>query len=131
MQQKYSDILNKYGQEVDQMNDLFLQCKANPKISKGKPPVAGAIAWSEAIFKRVQRPILKFKDHPGLLESEEGKKICRKFFQLGREIRKVHHVDLTGRWEKDSTATAMTSLTNYILKEEEENRYVVQFDPNL
>ena len=53
MQQKYSDILKRYGQEVDQMDALFQEHKAHPKISKGKPPVAGAIAWSESIFRRV------------------------------------------------------------------------------
>jgi len=35
------------------MDALFQEYKKRPKITKGKPPVAGAIAWSESLFRRV------------------------------------------------------------------------------
>ena len=44
MQKKYTDILVKYGEEVQQMSELFRNFKDMPPISKGKPPAAGKIA---------------------------------------------------------------------------------------
>lgn len=55
------------------MRELFHKFKDNPPISKGQPPVSGKILWSESIFMRVRRPIMKFKEKEDLLESDVGK----------------------------------------------------------
>lgn len=67
MKKKYEDILKVYSDEVNKMRELFVKDQKHPPITKGKPPKAGAISWSEFIFKKIQQPILKFKTRDNLL----------------------------------------------------------------
>lgn len=94
MKQKYTDILSRYGDEVDEMRGLFERFREDPPLTKGKPPTSGRIAWSESIFMRVKRPIMKFKTRDGLLDSDDGKKICKKYYDLGRDIKHAYQKDL-------------------------------------
>jgi dynein heavy chain len=62
LQSKYSDVLKRYSQEVEKNRELFEKGRdsidknlsrgegAMEVINKGKPPYAGAIAWSRTIF---------------------------------------------------------------------------------
>lgn len=67
MRNKYADVLQRYGQEVEEMEGLYLRGKDNPPISKNMPPKAGAIAWARSIMGRIKTPIYKFKTKEGLL----------------------------------------------------------------
>lgn len=68
MRNKYTDVLQRYGQEVAEMEQLYLKGKDNPPISKNMPPKAGAIAWARSIMGRIKTPIYKFKTKEGLLQ---------------------------------------------------------------
>jgi dynein heavy chain, axonemal len=131
MQKKYTDILVKYGEEVQQMSELFRNFKENPPISKGKPPAAGKIAWSESIFQRVKRPIMKFKAKEGLLEDAEGKKVSKMYFDLGKEIRHEYQKKISEAWKEDSKRVAKDSLKKFILSQNPDKSYYVNFDSNL
>lgn len=130
MQKKYTDILEKYGDEVRVMSELFTSFKETPPISKGKPPAAGKIAWSESIFQRVKKPIMKFKSRENLLEENEGKKVCKAYFGLGKEIRHSYQDTIIKAWSAESNNIATDSLKRYILKKDGET-FVVDFDPQL
>ena len=67
MRNKYEDVLEKYGKEIVEMENLYLSNKDNPPISKNMPPKAGAIAWARSIMGRIKAPIYKFKTKEGLL----------------------------------------------------------------
>ena len=131
MQKKYTDILKKYGQEVQQMSDLFRNSKENPPISKGKPPAAGKIAWSESIFQRVKRPIMKFKSKEGLLDDIEGKRVSKMYFDLGKEIRHEYQKKISESWKENSKNVAKDSLKKNILGKKEDGTYFVDFDSQL
>ena len=130
MQKKYTDILERYGEELKQMNELFQQNREEPKITKGKPPAAGRISWSESIFQRVKRPIMKFKTREGLLEEKEGKDVCKSYFDLGKDIRHAYQHELLDNWKSESSVVASESLKKYILVKEG-NQYKVNFDHKL
>ena len=130
MQKKFTDILTKYGEEVQQMSQIFIELRDNPPISKGKPPSAGKITWSESIFQRVKKPIMKFKTKDDLLSSEEGKRVSKMYFDLGKEIRHNYQKDISTRWIDNSKKTAQESLKKPILKLKD-GKYYVDFDPDL
>lgn len=72
MRNKYTDVLLRYGQEVAEMEQLYLKGRDSPPISKNMPPKAGAIAWARSIMGRIKTPIYKFKTKEGLLQSPTG-----------------------------------------------------------
>lgn len=131
MQKKYTDILVKYGEEVQQMSQLFKSFKEIPPISKGKPPAAGKISWSESIFQRVKRPIMKFKSKEGLLDDTEGKKVSKIYFDLGKEIRHEYQKKISESWKENSKNVAKDSLKKNILGKREDGTYFVDFDTQL
>ena len=131
MQKKYINILTKYGEEVQQMSELFKNFKENPSISKGKPPAAGKISWSESIFQRVKRPIMKFKSKEGLLDDNEGKKVSKMYFDLGKEIRHDYQKGISEKWKENSKTVAKDSLKKNILGKREDGTYFVDFDNQL
>lgn len=132
MQRKFSDILERYGTEVEQLHELTMSNIESPPITKGMPPVSGAVAWTESIFKRARRPLLKFMTHEGLMEMPVGKRVRNQFFELGKRIRKAHHVELVERWKNDYSSSAVNYLAHSILKKDDrEGTYSVDFDPSL
>ncbi|OMJ92498.1 hypothetical protein SteCoe_4738 [Stentor coeruleus] len=125
MQKKYTDILIKYGEEVQQMDELFKAFKDTPPISK-----AGKITWSESIFQRVKKPIMKFKSKEGLLDDPEGKKVSQMYFDLGKSIRHEYQNRISVQWMDNSKTIAQNSLKKNILDCKDE-KYFVDFEPQL
>ena len=60
LQKRYSDVLNSYKNELRLNKEIFESKKNQTEFYKAKPPVAGAIAWKNEIFRRVKQPIVKF-----------------------------------------------------------------------
>lgn len=84
LKNKYTDVLQRYGQEVAEMEQLYLKGKDSPPISKNMPPKAGAIAWARSIMGRIKTPIYKFKTKEGLLQSAIGVQVTRQYINLAK-----------------------------------------------
>lgn len=48
-------------QELEHVNNLFINNKDHPPLSKNQPPLAGSINWSHSLFLRVRKTIAKFQ----------------------------------------------------------------------
>ena len=75
MMKKFNDILTTFEKEVDDINELFLEHKSSPPISKNQPEVAGAIGWSRSLFQRIKHTVLRFQTMKELIDSEAGKAV--------------------------------------------------------
>ena len=75
MMKKFNEILAQFEKEVDSINQLFLQHKDNPPLSKNQPPVAGAISWSRSLFQRIKHTVLRFQTMKELIDSDAGKAV--------------------------------------------------------
>lgn len=49
--QKSDGILKNYLEEVKAVETLFQKYRDNPPLTKNHPPIAGAIYWSESLFR--------------------------------------------------------------------------------
>lgn len=61
LKKKIDNVLDKFGEELEVVAELFHAHKDNPPISKNQPVVAGSIKWAQSLFLRVKRTILKFQ----------------------------------------------------------------------
>ena len=75
MMKNFKEILVTFEKEVDAINDLFLEHRNQPPISKNQPPVAGAISWSRSLFQRIKHTVLRFQTMKELIDSEAGKAV--------------------------------------------------------
>lgn len=63
---------------------LFEANKDAPPVYKNSPPVAGAIAWANALYQRQKRPILRFKTMPSLFNSPEGEALRNEYLVFAK-----------------------------------------------
>ena len=61
--------------QVDAINQLFRDHRDNPPISKNQPPVAGAITWSRALFKRIKHTVVRLRTMKELINTAKGKQV--------------------------------------------------------
>jgi dynein heavy chain, axonemal len=83
---RYQDILQRFSEELEQLEQLFVDGKANPPKVKDYPTVAGAIAWATALYKRAKRTILKFRSRPGLLDSTYGDGVKAHYLAFAKSV---------------------------------------------
>ena len=75
MMKKFTEILTTFEKEVEAINQLFLDNKYSPPISKNQPPIAGAISWSRSLFQRIKHTVLRFQTMKELIDSDAGRAV--------------------------------------------------------
>ena len=58
---------------------------------------------------------MKFKMKEGLLADNEGKKACKAYFDLGKDIRHQYQSNILNKWVDSSGTVADDSLKNHLL----------------
>ena len=102
---RYDDILVQYVHELDALKHLFKTNKEKPPLYKNYPPIAGSIAWARDLYQRAKRPILRFRNHGGLLDDEFGDRVKMNYLEFARAV-DCYVNDLFTDWE---TTTAMST----------------------
>ena len=120
MMLKYTDILIQYSREVDRVKRIFEANQQAPPTSRNQPPIAGAIQWTRSLYHRIKKSVLKFKTMPKLLESEEGKQICKEYVNVARAITQ-YETRLLNEWRDKAADVAQKRLKEFIFKFEDES----------
>lgn len=60
-------MLDRYNEEVKEMEGLYLKYNTNTPIPKNMPPRSGSILWARSIITRIKTPIDKFTTKPEIL----------------------------------------------------------------
>jgi dynein heavy chain len=127
MDEKFTNILTTYGDEVRRFHEIFLKHKECPPISKSTPPTAGAILWARSIFHRAKRPVLSFKTEPKLLQEPAGQSACKEYVDLGKEILEYEQVHFDA-WQTTAVDVAVNYLKQHILVYDQKKKtYQVNF----
>ena len=115
MMNKFTDILLQYSKEVERVKRIFEAGEHSPPISKNQPPIAGAIAWSRALYTRVKKSVLKFQTMPQLLASDQGKAVCKEYVVVARMIHRYQERLIEG-WRERVTEVASKRLKEFIFR---------------
>ena len=130
---KSEGILDRYKDEVKDVEHIFRDHNAAPPLTKNQPPVAGAIHWSESLFQRIKQPIKKFLTEESILATSKGKDIRKTYVQVAK-LMKEYSVDLYEKWKQDVNTHTIDYLKANILGREKTpdgTRCFVNFDNNL
>jgi dynein heavy chain len=139
---KFVDVLEKFSQEVAEIERIFNRDKNAPPISKNQPPVAGAIRWANALLYHVKTTVLKFNAMPELLQSAKGRQASDKYITVARALR-TYQIDLHNAWCAATAAKLPMLLQRNILAHEDPAdvggvalprasvKFVVNYDPEL
>lgn len=68
MTEKYMRIMMAYGRDLEQIRKLYQKHKADPVIPRNLPPVAGRIAWSRQLYRKIEIPMRVFKSKAEIIK---------------------------------------------------------------
>ena len=114
MEANMSNIINKARGELAAAAALFEAQKENPPLTKNSPPVAGAIAWANALYLRQKRPIVKFRTVPALFVSENGQALKAEYLTFARSV-DAYIKNLYTAWCEEAKKSAAELLRQPIL----------------
>ena len=109
MMNKLHEILKQYEKEVDMINEMFLKNKQSPPLSKGQPPIGGAILWERSLFERIKKTIVRFLTYEEMMDCEEGKAVKAHYLRIAKQM-KAYEDDLYKNWR----AATETNLPNLL-----------------
>ena len=87
LEMKYEDVLEKFCQELSEVQLIFHRHKDDPPHAIHMPPVAGPVKWARSLFHRVKATVLSFKQRPSLLQSPSDQDASARYLEVAREIR--------------------------------------------
>jgi dynein heavy chain, axonemal len=131
---RYDDILEQYVHELEALKQLFKTDKEKPPLYKNYPPVAGSIAWARDLYQRAKRPILRFKNHGGLLDDEFGDKVKLNYLEFARMV-DTYVSELFSDWEQAVAVLAgerlklpvLRSIANYVPPTKQQEKEGIPF----
>lgn len=71
-------LVQSYGADLKNVQELFLQNRDSPPISWNLPPIAGALTWCRGLVDRIQIPMAKLQQlDRTILDREEAKEVAK------------------------------------------------------
>lgn len=126
LSEKADRILAQFFNEAENVQNIFLEDRENPPLTKNQPPVAGSIHWSMSLFQRLKKPIFRFQQE-GMLLSAMGKQIKLKYVEVARQMKDYATARFLN-WREEIIATVTPSLKLNILRRDGDDSYAVNFD---
>ena len=130
---KLTLILQNYGLELEQVQQLYEKQKHDPPIPRNSPPVAGNIAWSRHLLKRIEEPMKQFEadDITGtLLSTKDARRIIKMYNKVARTL-----VAFEFLWYKawvQSIDQAKTGLqATLVIRHPDDDKLYVNFDQDI
>ena len=81
------NIVAKARAELAEVVALFEAKKDAPPVWKNVPPIAGAIAWANALYARQKRPVVRIKAiMPALFNTPEGAALRQEYLAFARAV---------------------------------------------
>eukprot|EP01028_Stygiella_incarcerata_P003072 TRINITY_DN1583_c0_g3_i1.p1 TRINITY_DN1583_c0_g3~~TRINITY_DN1583_c0_g3_i1.p1 ORF type:complete len:4602 (-),score=1271.77 TRINITY_DN1583_c0_g3_i1:125-13930(-) len=114
MTDKYSDILDRFSEEIDIVESLFDSHKEAPPVGKNLPPLAGTIHWSRSLFFKIKKTMLKLQQAQYMMQQEHGKLITKKYIRVGEKMRDFEKM-LFADWVVLVDQTAAQCLKKFVL----------------
>lgn len=124
---KLNIIFQNYGMELEQVQQLYEKQKHDPPFPRNLPPVAGNIAWSRHLLKRIEEPMKHFESNQNVLAGKDAKRIIKLYNKVARTL-----VAFEFLWYKawiQSIDQAKTGLqATLIIRHPDDNKLYVNFD---
>uniref|UniRef100_U3K3Y5 Dynein-1, subspecies f n=1 Tax=Ficedula albicollis TaxID=59894 RepID=U3K3Y5_FICAL len=81
-------VMEEFKEDVEIVEQIFVENHKDPPLYKNHPPVAGAISWSRSLCHRITHTITRFQEEEEeLLASERGKEVKQIYLQVAEKLK--------------------------------------------
>ncbi|XP_078698147.1 dynein axonemal heavy chain 5-like [Branchiostoma floridae x Branchiostoma belcheri] len=130
LEDKYMRVLHQYGRDLESTRKNYQKLKADPPIPRNYPPIAGKIAWSRQLYRKIETPMMIFKTKEDLMKTPDAKKIVRSFNKTAAVLMEFEMLYHRG-WCRAVDAAKTGLNASLFVKHPETKELFVNFDPSV
>ena len=141
LEKKHIALVQAYGADLKQVQELFLTERESPPIPNNFPPIAGALTWCRGLKERIQEPMAKLKQlNKTIMQREEAKEVVKVYSTIISSLDDYEHQKIE-EWGSDVERSSQAKLKlpllargvtpGYDQREISKQLLSVNFDPAL
>ena len=111
MLEKWRYCVALFVKDIDFVQKEYNEQRDKPPIARNLPPVAGRIAWSQQLYRRLKWPVDVFRAQPELIVLEESKRAIKSYNRIAKALVEYEVVFLRVWNQQMEEARAMLNCT--------------------
>ncbi|KAK9794950.1 hypothetical protein WJX73_010224 [Symbiochloris irregularis] len=127
---KYQVVFQSYGKDLETVQQLYEAHKGAPPLPRNTPPVAGNVAWSRQLLRRIEGPMQMFARVPALMQGKDNKRIIGLYNRLARALLEFEGLWLRA-WHKGLEVCLQGLQAPLIVRHPDSGKLLVNFDRGL
>ncbi|XP_030831333.1 dynein heavy chain 5, axonemal isoform X2 [Strongylocentrotus purpuratus] len=128
--EKYAQILQRFGREIENTSKNYQRNKNDPPIGRDLPPISGKITWARQMFRRIQEPMDAFQQRPQLLNGNEARRIIKNYNKLAKVLMEFE-VLYQRAWYRQVEAVKTGLHASLLVRHPDTQELYVNFDPQI
>eukprot|EP01033_Poteriospumella_lacustris_P002475 gene2475-1807_t len=127
---KLNIIFQNYGQELENVQQLYEKEKHDPPIPRNMPPVAGNIMWARHLLQRIEEPMKQFESNQNVLAGKDAKRIIKLYNKVAKTLVAFEYLWYQAWCQSIDQAKAGLQAT-LIIRHPDDNKLYVNFDQEI